>query len=80
MEDLIVICNMGIDANINTVFNEKTLHNDEILIDAILEYGEEIKNKGGEIFKHEKNCIITSEGYFFAFYINELRLKEIKNN
>ena len=73
MEDRIVICGRKIDADVSTVFNEKTLRDDEALIESILKYGEEIKSDGGEIFKHDKNIIATSEGYFFAFYESELR-------
>jgi hypothetical protein len=72
MENEIAICGRDIDADVSTVFNEKTLRDDEALINCILEYGETIKNNCGEIFKHEKNIIATSEGYFFAFYVSEL--------
>lgn len=74
MEDRIVICCRKIDVDVDTVFNEKTLRDDETLIENILQYAETIKNSGGEIFKHEKNIIATSEGYFFAFYESELRV------
>lgn len=72
MEDRIVICKREIDVDVNTVFTEQTLRDDKTLILYILEMGEQIKNNGGEIFKHEKNIIATSEGYFFAFYESEL--------
>lgn len=72
MEDRIVICKREIDVDVNTVFTEQTLRDDKTLILYILETGEQIKNNGGEIFKHEKNIIATSEGYFFAFYESEL--------
>jgi len=68
----IAICMREINVDVDTVFTEHTLHDDEELINAIVRYAENIKNDGGEIFKHEKNIIATSEGYFFAFYTDEL--------
>ena len=74
MEDRIVICGRAIDVDVNTVFTETSLRDDVELINSIVEYSEKIKENGGEIFKHEKNIIATSEGYFFAFYESQLRL------
>lgn len=73
MEDRVIICGSDLDTDVSTVFNENTLREDDTLIKSILNYAEEMKNKGVEIFKHEKNIIATSEGYFFAYYESELR-------
>jgi hypothetical protein len=74
MENRIIICKSEIDTYVNTVFNEKTLRNDDVLIESILKFSNKIKENGGEIFKHEKNIIATNEGYFFAYYENELNV------
>lgn len=73
MEDRIVICGREITSDANSVFNERVLKDDNNLCESIVEYSKEIIRDGGEIFKHEKNVIATSEGYFVAFYESELR-------
>ena len=74
MEEKVAICKREIDTDVNTIFTEKTLRDDKVLTDHIIQYAEKIKADGGEVFKQQKNIIATTEGYFFAFYINELNV------
>jgi len=68
----IAICKRELDVDVNTVFTEKSLRNDEVLTKSILDFSEKFEKNGGEVFRHEKNIIATNDGYYFAFYIDEL--------
>jgi hypothetical protein len=72
MKENVIICKIDITTDVEKVFSEKTLRNDKVLTDSILEFSKKIEFDDGEIFKHEKNIIATSEGYFLAFYESEV--------
>jgi len=73
---IIVKASLGIKAN--DIFNDNTLFDDENLIESILDYADELKENNVEIFKHDKNIIATSDGYFCAFYERDLKLIDEK--
>ena len=72
--DNIIIVMASLNSDADDIFNENTLFDDENLTDSILSYAEELKESNVEIFKHEKNIIATSTGYYCAFYERDLRL------
>lgn len=78
--DNIIIVMTSLNSDANDIFNDNTLFDDDNLIESILDYAEELKQNDVEIFKHEKNIIATSSGYYCAFYERDLRLVKEKNN
>ena len=78
--DNIIIVMASLNSDANDIFTDYTLFDDENLTDSILSYAEELKQNDVEIFKHEKNIIATSTGYYCAFYERDLRLAKEKNN
>lgn len=78
--DNIIIVMTSLNSDANDIFTDYALFDDENLTDSILLYAEELKQNDVEIFKHEKNIIATSSGYYCAFYERDLRIVEEKNN
>lgn len=78
--DNIIIVMTSLNSDANDIFNDNTLFDDDNLIESILDYADELKENNVEIFKHEKNIIATSSGYYCAFYERDLRLVKEKNN
>lgn len=68
----IVICSIDLSVDASEVFNDSMLKFDDVLTREITDFGRNIVKDGGEIFKQEHNIIATSEGYFLAFYENEI--------
>lgn len=76
----IIIVKASLVIKANDIFNDNTLFDDDNLIESILDYADELKENNVEIFKHDKNIIATSSGYYCAFYERDLRLVKEKNN
>lgn len=70
----VVITTMPIAVPAKDAF-ECAMH-DRVLIDCICKYADELRGKGVEVFKREKNIIATSDGYFCAFYEDDLETME----
>lgn len=51
----------------------KMSKDDEVLINAIKKESEEQSLHGVETFERRHNIIVTDQGYYFAFYENDLR-------
>lgn len=59
------------------------VRDERALINAICDYSKQLRKEGKEVFKRNKNIIAAEDGYYFAFYENELvakyeRVKEEK--
>lgn len=49
---------------------------DRELINCICRYADDLRKRGVEVFERQKNIIATSEGYFCAFYEEDLESME----
>lgn len=70
----VVITSMPISVPADDAF-ECAIH-DRILIDCICKYADELRGKGIEVFKRKSNIIATSDGYFCAFYEDDIETME----
>lgn len=50
--------------------------NDKILVNSICEYRKQIEREGKEVFARHDNVIVCEDGYYFAFYEDDLRNME----
>lgn len=70
MKNRIIITHCEITADKEKIF--KMSKNNPILIDAIIKFSKKVADKI-ETFERKDNIIVTEEGYYFAFYENDLR-------
>jgi len=70
----IIITKMPISIPSERVFKSK-IH-DRTLINAVVEYRKELEGNGIEIFERADNILATSDGYYLAFYEDDLEAAE----
>lgn len=68
----IIITKIGLDIPTKDAY--LMVKDNHELSKAISEYGKELEGKNIEIFKKEKNMLITEDGYYFAFFQSDVRL------
>lgn len=49
---------------------------DKTLVESICEYRKQIEREGKEVFKRQDNVLVCEDGYYFAFYEEDLRNAE----
>lgn len=69
-DNLIVITHCSLTSDPELVFDMGD--DDKCLIGAIEFYADEIKKNGVEIFDQKRNIIVTNEGFYCAFWNNDL--------
>lgn len=67
----IIITYCSLETNKDEVF--AMAKEDHRLIDAIKKQSEEKANNGVETFEQRNNIIVTEEGYYFAFWEDDLQ-------
>jgi hypothetical protein len=73
----IIITTCPITEDKDEVF--KMAENDQRLISEIIEYGDKLlKEQDVEIFHRNKNILVTSKGYFMAFWETDLKKMNVE--
>lgn len=70
----VVITTMPISVPVEEAF--KCAFHDRKLIDSICRYASDLRGKGVEVFERKYNIIATEQGYFCAFYNEDLETME----
>ncbi len=67
----IIITHMPLQKDTKEIW--KMCQNDKLLINAIKKESENKNNEGIETFEQRENIIVTEEGFYFAFWENDLK-------